>query len=57
MNFRERKQRRIEHYYKYVYKFRLRRCIACNGSGTYDHNGAPKCGACNGTGRERYRYR
>ena len=28
-------------------------CTACNGSGRYDHNGAPKCGSCNGTGKVR----
>jgi hypothetical protein len=28
------------------------RCIACNGSGHYDHDGAPKCASCNGTGYE-----
>jgi len=27
-------------------------CIACNGSGRYDHNGSPPCGACGGTGIE-----
>lgn len=27
-------------------------CLACNGSGHYDHNGSPACGACNGTGKE-----
>lgn len=26
-------------------------CYACNGSGRYDHNGSPPCGACDGTGR------
>lgn len=26
-------------------------CVACSGSGRYDHNGSPKCGGCNGTGR------
>ena len=26
-------------------------CIACNGSGYYDHNGSPKCSSCNGTGK------
>lgn len=26
------------------------KCIACNGSGRYDHNGSPKCASCNGTG-------
>jgi len=25
-------------------------CIACNGTGKYDHNNSPKCGSCNGTG-------
>lgn len=28
-------------------------CVACNGSGYYDHNGSPKCGCCNGTGKTR----
>ena len=27
------------------------KCIACNGSGHYDHNGWPPCSACNGTGK------
>jgi DnaJ-class molecular chaperone len=26
-------------------------CTACNGSGRYDHNGSPRCGQCNGTGK------
>jgi DnaJ-class molecular chaperone len=26
-------------------------CVACNGSGRYDHNGSPPCGACGGTGK------
>jgi DnaJ-class molecular chaperone len=28
-------------------------CGACSGSGYYDHNGSPKCGYCNGTGKVR----
>jgi hypothetical protein len=28
-------------------------CGACNGSGHYDDNGSPKCGACHGLGVER----
>lgn len=28
-------------------------CVACNGSGRYDHDGSPKCGQCNGTGKMR----
>ena len=27
-------------------------CIACNGSGHYDNNGAPPCSSCDGTGWE-----
>ncbi|QIG65911.1 putative anti-TRAP protein [Ochrobactrum phage vB_OspM_OC] len=27
-------------------------CIACNGSGHYDHNGSPKCDSCEGSGYE-----
>ena len=30
----------------------VEKCIACNGSGYYDHNGSPKCDSCNGTGIE-----
>ena len=26
-------------------------CTSCNGSGHYDSNGSPKCGACDGTGK------
>lgn len=29
------------------------KCVACNGSGRYDHNGSPACGACDGSGKER----
>ena len=28
-------------------------CGACSGSGHYDDNGSPKCGACQGLGVER----
>jgi len=52
-NYYERKQERKEYYEKYVYKKKLVICIACNGSGHYDHNGSPKCSACNGTGKVR----
>jgi len=31
-----------------------RKCYACNGSGHYDTNGSPKCGACGGTGKGRH---
>lgn len=55
MNFRERKQARTEHYEKYVKGWKQRACSACNGSGYYDDNGSPKCGACEGTGKETYK--
>lgn len=56
MNFKERKLTRTERYLKYEYKKKLKPCLASNGSGYYDHclNGRiPKCGSCNGTGKER----
>ncbi len=53
--FHERKAERKEAYLKYEYGWRRQRCIACNGSGIYDHNGSPPCGACEGTGYERYK--
>ena len=28
-------------------------CVSCNGSGYYDHDGSPECGACNGAGKQR----
>ena len=53
--FAERKAERKEYFEKYVYKKKLVKCIACNGSGYYDHNGSPKCEGCNGTGKKRER--
>lgn len=56
MDFKERKLARTERYFKYEYKKKLITCLACNGSGYYDHcyNGrTPKCSSCNGTGKER----
>lgn len=35
--------------------WKKRTCSACAGSGRYDRAGSPACGACNGTGRERYK--
>lgn len=54
-SFYERKRYRRDYYMRFVYGWRLRPCVACAGSGHYDHNGAPKCAACDGTGKERYR--
>lgn len=53
MSFCERKEERKKYYEKYINSWKLSRCIACNGSGYYDHNGSPPCSACNGTGKER----
>lgn len=51
-NYRERKAERKAYFNKYSGK-KLITCIACNGSGRYDHNGSPSCGACQGTGKVR----
>ena len=55
MDFLERKKARTEYYEKYIKGWKLRNCIACNGSGYYDDNGSPKCSACGGSGKERYK--
>ena len=53
--FHERKAERTEYYNRFVFGWKQRKCTACNGSGYYDHNGSPYCGACDGTGRDTYR--
>ena len=53
--YAERKEARRIHFEQNVKGWKLRPCIACNGSGRYDHNGSPRCGGCNGTGKERYK--
>ena len=55
MDFKDRKQKRKEYYEKYIKGWKQRPCTACHGSGYYDHNGSPKCGACKGTGKETYK--
>lgn len=55
MDFHERKGARKEHYEKYIKGWKKRPCTACNGSGRYDNNGSPRCGACDGTGNELYK--
>ena len=54
-SFRKRKQWRTEYFFKYRYGWKQRPCAACSGSGIYDNFGSPKCGACDGTGKEEYR--
>jgi DnaJ-class molecular chaperone len=55
MTFGERKQLRKDYYEKYIKGWKTRACVACNGSGHYDHNGSPKCGGCDGSGKEKYK--
>ena len=52
--FHERKKGRSDYYHKHVKGWKLRPCSACAGSGYYDSDGSPDCGACDGTGKERY---
>ena len=54
-NYLKRKIERTNRYFKNEYKNKLITCTACSGSGYYDHNGSPKCGSCNGTGKIRER--
>lgn len=55
----ERKQKRTEWFFKYVYKNKLVTCTACNGSGYYDntdqHGRTPECSSCEGTGKTKER--
>lgn len=53
--FRQRKADRTTYNKKYIWGWKQRPCTACNGSGRYDHNGSPRCGACEGTGKETYK--
>jgi len=53
--YHQRKQARKDRYITSVHGWKERPCTACSGSGYYDHVGSPKCGACGGTGKERYK--
>ena len=48
----ERKESRRKKFQK-SFGRKLIRCVACNGSGRYDHNGTPDCWSCDGTGKVR----
>lgn len=52
MDFAARKASRREYYERFVKGWKLKVCLACNGSGHYDHDGAPACSSCEGTGKE-----
>jgi DnaJ-class molecular chaperone len=34
-------------------KHQAEKCIACNGSGHYDHDASPVCSSCGGTGKQK----
>lgn len=53
-DFHTRKKERTEYFFKYRYGYKQRPCYGCNGSGYYDDNGSPRCGGCEGTGKEYY---
>lgn len=55
MTFEERKAERKERFESKVKGWKQRDCVACNGVGKYDIKGSPACGACGGTGKERYK--
>jgi DnaJ-class molecular chaperone len=49
-DYHKRKAERTKNYLEHVHGKKVSSCIACSGSGYYDHNGSPPCGECNGTG-------
>ena len=55
MSYHERKKARADYFERFVRGWKTRPCSACMGSGRYDHNGSPRCRACDGTGKERYK--
>lgn len=55
MTFHERKAMRTDYYNRFVKGWKTRPCSSCMGTGYYDHNGSPKCSACEGTGKEKYK--
>ena len=55
MNFKERKKKRTFFFENYIKGWKDRVCTACNGSSYYDCNGSPKCGCCDGTGKEKFK--
>lgn len=53
--YQTRKAERVAFYQKNVAGWKLRPCAACAGTGRYDIMGSPKCSACNGIGKGRYK--
>ena len=55
MSFLERKEARRRYYERFVKGWKQQKCSSCSGSGYYDSDNSPECGACDGTGKERYK--
>jgi DnaJ-class molecular chaperone len=51
-DYQSRKAERTAAYHR-SHGVKMVTCGACAGSGYYDHNGSPPCGACNGGGKVR----
>lgn len=54
-SFYDRKARRTTEYLRFEFGHKQETCVACSGSGYYDHNGSPDCGSCSGTGKSTFR--
>lgn len=52
MTWKERKAARIAAFWRHRWRVKQVECSACAGSGCYDDDGSPPCGACEGTGKE-----
>lgn len=58
MTWKQYKAIRKAYFYAYIFKNKLKVCVACNGTGQYDttrYGKIPKCGSCEGTGKVRER--
>lgn len=44
---------RSANWLRFEFGHKLVKCTACNGSGYYDNDGSPDCGACDGSGKDR----
>jgi len=55
MDWKERKKQRKEYYEHFILGWKQQSCSACSGSGYYDDTNSPKCGVCNGTGKDWYK--
>lgn len=54
-DFHSRKTARKDYFERFEKGWKTRKCTACAGSGRYDNHGSPPCGACDGTGKEKFK--